>query len=63
MIKNGIICFYFVNDIVFAFKQYNREEVDTKIKSLKKTFTIKEIGDLKWFLGMHIIHNQNQKSL
>jgi len=47
MIKNGIICFYFVDDIVFAFKQYNRKEVETKIKSLKKTFTIKEIGDLK----------------
>jgi hypothetical protein len=63
MIKDGIICFYFVDDIVFAFKQHKREEVETKIKSLKKAFTIKEIGDLKWFLGMHIICNRDQKSL
>jgi len=60
IIKDGIICFYFVNDIVFAFKRQRREEVDTKIKSLKKAFTIKEIGDLKWFLNMHIICNRDQ---
>jgi hypothetical protein len=63
MIKDGIICFYFVDDIVFAFKQHKREEVKTKIKSLKKAFIIKEIGDLKWFLGIYIICNQDQKSL
>ena len=60
MIKNSIICFYFVDNIMFAFRQHNKEEVKTKIRSLKKIFTIKEIGDLKWFLGMHIICNQAQ---
>ena len=63
MIKDDIICFYFVDDIMFAFKRHKREEVKTKIKSLKKAFTIKEKDDLKWFLSMHIICNQDQKSL
>ena len=47
MIKNGIICFYFVDDIVFAFRQRDRLEVQEIIKNLKKPFTLKEIRDLK----------------
>ena len=63
MIKNGIICFYFVDDIVFAFRQKDRIEVQEIIRNLKKPFTIKEIGDLKWFLGMHIIRDRQKKTL
>ena len=63
MIKNGIICFYFVDDIVFAFRQRDRLEVQEIIKNLKKPFTLKEIRDLKWFLGIHIIRDRQKKIL
>ena len=63
MLKNGIICFYFVDDIVFAFRQKDSKEVQETIRSLKKPFTIKEVGNLKWFLGMHIIRDRKKKTL
>ena len=63
MIKNGIICFYFVDDIVFAFRQRDRLEVQEIIKNLKKPFTLKEIRDLKWFLSIYIIRDRQKKIL
>ena len=63
MIKNSIICFYFVDDIVFAFRQRDRLEVQEIIKNLKKPFTLKEMGDLKWFLGIYIIRDRQKKIL
>ena len=63
MMKDGIICFYFVDDIVFAFRQRDREKVQETVEGLKKTFTIKEIGELKWFLGMHIVRDRRKRSL
>jgi len=59
VIKGGIICFFFVDDIVFAFRKKDRDEVNHILSSLKKTFTMKDLGELKWFLGMHIIRDRS----
>lgn len=63
VLKDGIICFFFVDDIVFAFRKKDRDEVTQIVTSLKKTFTITEIGELKWFLGMHVIRDRSKRSL
>ena len=46
MTREGIICFFFVDDIVFAFKKGKKEEVLRIVIDLKKRFIIKEIGEL-----------------
>ena len=61
--KNSIICFYFVDNIMFAFRKKDTQEVIKSIKKLKSTFIIKEVGDLKWFLGIHIIRDRSNRSL
>jgi hypothetical protein len=63
VIKGGIICFFFVDDIVFAFRKKDREEVGHITSSLKKIFTMKDIGELKWFLGMHIMRDRSKRHL
>src|SRR4051812_29615786 len=63
MIKGGIICFFFVNDVVFTFRKRDTEAVNHITSSLKKHFTITEMGDLKWFLGMHIFRDRSKHSL
>jgi hypothetical protein len=63
VIKGGIICFFFVDDIVFAFRKKDREEVGHITSSLKKIFTMKDIGELKWFLGMHIMRDRPKRHL
>jgi reverse transcriptase-like protein len=63
VIKGGIICFFFVDDIVFAFRKKDRDEVNHILSSLKKIFTMKDLGELKWFLGMHIMRDRSKRRL
>ena len=63
MQKNGIICFFFVDDIVFAFKKEKSNEVKQIVDLLSKTLTIEVIGELKWFLGLHIIRHRPSRTL
>src|SRR4029077_4128853 len=63
VLKGGIICFFFVDDIVFAFRKKDKEKVAHTVTSLKETFTMSELGELKWFLGMHIIRDRSKRSL
>src|SRR5438045_8471012 len=63
MKRGGIICFFFVDDIVFAFWKQDAETVTQMASSLRKQFTLKELGKLKWFLGMHIFRDYSKRSL
>lgn len=61
--QDGIICFFYVDDIVFAFKKGQREEVERVVTSLSETLEIKRKGELKWFLGLHVIRNRSKQSI
>ncbi len=61
--KNGIICLFYVDDIVFAFKKDQRDEVEKTVTSLSKALTIERKGELKWFLGLHVIRDHSKKAL
>jgi len=63
MTRGGIICFFFVDDIAFAFRKQDTENVTRITSSLKKKFMMKELGGLKWFLGMHILRDRSKRSL
>ncbi len=38
--KNGIIYFFYIDDIVFAFKNDHRDEIERTVASLSKALTI-----------------------
>ena len=61
--KNGIICFFYVDDIVFAFKKDQRDEVERTVASLSKALTIERKEELKWFLGLHVIRDRSKGAL
>ena len=63
MKRGGIICFFFMDDIVFAFQKQDAETVTQMASSLGKQFMLKELGELKWFLGMHIFRDHSKRSL
>lgn len=55
--RNDIICFFFVDDIVWTFRKNRRNEVMSVIQILFKIFTIEILEKLKWFFEMYIIRN------
>jgi len=49
-IKNGIIMFFYVDDIVFAFKKHQKETALGLINQLQDKYQLIRGGDLQWFL-------------
>ncbi|KAF7558077.1 hypothetical protein G7046_g5886 [Stylonectria norvegica] len=61
--KNGILLFFYVDDIVIAFQKGNREAAEEVIKALRSKYKLTGGNDLQWFLGMEIIRDRTQKLL
>ncbi len=61
--KDGIIGFFYVDDIVFAFKKEQTDKVNQIIESLPQALTIKVVGELKWFLGLQVIRNRSKQTI
>jgi hypothetical protein len=62
-ISGGTVVFYYVDDIVFAYKKQDKPLVDRAIKGLKKQFEITDCGELKWFLGIHVLRDRQRRCL
>lgn len=53
--KYSIIGFFYIDDIVFAYKKDQTNKIKRIRESLQQRLTIKKIGKLKWFLGLHVV--------
>jgi hypothetical protein len=62
-ISSKAVVFYYVNNIVFAYKKQNKPLVNKAIKGLKKQFKITDYSELKWFLGIHILRDRQRRCL
>lgn len=63
MMKDGIVCFFFVDDIVFAYRKSDKQEVNQMVTNLKEEFRITEMGPVNWFLGMNVVRDRSKRKL
>jgi hypothetical protein len=63
MIRDGIIIFFYVDDIILAYAQSKEEEAQQAIKQLQQRYTITGGHDLQWFLGMEILRNRSDRKI
>src|SRR6266436_2742762 len=63
MRRGGIICFFYVDDIVFAFRKKDAGHVTGTVTEMRNHFKLNELGELKWFLGIHIFRDRPRRSL
>jgi len=61
--KEGIFCFFFIDDIVFAFRKKDQPNVKEIVNALKGRFKLEEFGELKWFLKMYIFKDRDKRLL
>ena len=62
-INGGVVVFYYVDDIVFAYRKQDKPLVDKAIEGLKKQFNMTDCGELKWFLGIHVLRDRQRRCL
>jgi hypothetical protein len=55
IIKDGIIIFFYVDDIIIAYDKQHTKEADHTVKLLQDKYTITRGHDLQWFLGVEVI--------
>jgi hypothetical protein len=61
MIRNGVIIFFYVDDIIIAYLRGMDAEAQRVIKSLQEKYILTGGDDLQWFLGIEIHRNRDQK--
>jgi len=63
MINGGIIAFFYVDDIVICFRKKDEAKARSAITGLQAKYELSGLGDLKWFLGIHILRDRAKKLL
>ena len=61
MVKDGIIIFYYVDDIVLAFRKDKKEKAAELMWKLQTKYNIAGGDDLQWFLGIEIIRDRQNR--
>ena len=59
----GIIIFFYVDDIVVAYKKGLKETAHKLITELKKKYNIEGGNELQWFLGIRVLRDRETKRL
>src|SRR6266436_2469008 len=63
MRRGGIICFFYMDDIVFAYRKKDTGAITEAVTEMGNHFKLNTIGELKWFLGIHIFRDRPKRSL
>jgi hypothetical protein len=63
MMKGSVIVFFYVDDIVFCYRKKDVNLANEAIDSLQRRYSIKDLGELKWFLGVHVLRDRTKKCL
>jgi hypothetical protein len=61
--NDEIIVFFYVDDIVVLYLPSHRAAYTDFRTKLLKVYNMREIGDLKWFLGIRVIRDRTQRKL
>lgn len=63
MTKGGTIVFFYVDDIVFCYRKKDGAVAKEAVAGLEKRYTMSVLGELKWFLGIHILRDRTRRAI
>jgi len=58
---NGILVFFYVDDIVFAFSHQEATRAQGLVEALKNRYSLSGGGELQWFLGIEILRDRKRR--
>ena len=61
--KNGIIIFFYVDDIALAFRKCQEQEALELIRGLQTRYSLTGGSTLQWFLGIEVLRDREESNL
>ena len=62
-LTDHLIVFFFVDDICCMFRACDQAIADTFQKNLASRFKIRDLGELRWFLGIRVVRDRSRRRL
>jgi hypothetical protein len=62
-LNGGVIAFFYVDDIVLVYRKRDESTVRSAVDGLEQRFQMTDCGELKWFLGIHVVRDRKAKSI
>ncbi|KAF7573874.1 hypothetical protein PtrM4_036480 [Pyrenophora tritici-repentis] len=63
MIKDGVIIFFYVDDIIVAYHSKQESEAMKAINRIQEKYACTGGDNLQWFLGVEVMRNRKQKTI
>ena len=63
MTKGSVMVFFFVDDIIWAYRKADKEIAKEAIEGLKSRYEMTQLGEPKWFLGIHILRDKRNRTI
>uniref|UniRef100_A0A1Y1LVI6 Integrase catalytic domain-containing protein n=1 Tax=Photinus pyralis TaxID=7054 RepID=A0A1Y1LVI6_PHOPY len=63
MTKGPVMVFFFVDDIIWAYRKADKEIAKEAIEGLKSRYKMTQLGEPKWFLGIHILRDRRNRTI
>ncbi|KAF7573323.1 hypothetical protein PtrM4_082280 [Pyrenophora tritici-repentis] len=63
MIKDGVIIFFYVDDIIVAYRSKQESEAMKAINWIQEKYACTGGDNLQWFLGVEVMRNRKQKTI
>jgi len=60
LIKGGILLFFYVDDIVLAYRKEDIATAQLLVTQLQQKYRLTGGNDLQWFLGIEVIRDRSQ---
>ncbi|KID83900.1 polyprotein [Metarhizium guizhouense ARSEF 977] len=59
----SVIVFFFVDDTIWAYKKADQQIAKEAIEGLKSRYKMTQLGEPKWFLGIHILRDRRNRTI
>jgi hypothetical protein len=60
-LRDGVIIFVYVDDIVVAYRKKNEENARRAISAIKAKYSLQGGEDLQWFLGVEVLRDRKKR--
>jgi len=61
--RRKVIVVFFVDDVQIIYHRDDKAKAQELISNLKEAYELRDLGDIKWFLGVRVIRDREARKI